>query len=86
MVFPDVVPGRHVRYDLLATEDWEEWQQNLAHFFSKPYVRGYWPTVAGRYARSFRAFGDVPIAKGSPKEPRPDAPEVSANRGESSRA
>ena len=50
----------HMRYKLLDTEDWDEWQQNMAHFFRKPYVRGYWPTIADRYARSFQTFaGDL---------------------------
>ena len=25
----------HVRYELLDTEDWEEWQQNMIHYFSR---------------------------------------------------
>jgi|GEM_PF-6069455 len=32
--------------------------QNLHHFFKKAYVRGYWRTVATRYARSFQALAD----------------------------
>jgi len=61
--FYEEIYKHHVRHELLETEDWEEWQQNMAHFFSKPYVRGYWPTVAGRFARSFRTFADDLIAK-----------------------
>jgi hypothetical protein len=57
----------HVRYRLLETEDWEEWQQNMAHFFSKPYVRGYWKTVAGRYARSFQAWANDLVATMEPR-------------------
>ncbi len=62
--FYEEIYKHHVRYRLLDTEDWEEWQQNMAHFFSKPYVRGYWPTIAGRYARSFQAFADDFLVKG----------------------
>jgi len=46
----------HVRLKLLETEDWEEWQQNLLHFLRKPYVQGYWKTVAERYAKSFQSL------------------------------
>lgn len=56
--FFEEIYKHHVRYKLLDTEDWEEWQQNMVHFFSKPYVRGYWNTVAGRYANSFQAFAN----------------------------
>jgi hypothetical protein len=54
--FYEEIYKHHVRYQLLDTEDWDEWQRNMAHFFSKPYVRGYWLTIAERYARSFQAF------------------------------
>src|SRR5260370_12992045 len=53
----------HMRYQLLETEDWEEWQQNMIHFFKKPYVRDYWKTVTGRYARSFQAFAGDLVAR-----------------------
>lgn len=53
----------HVRYRLLNTEDLEEWKQNMAHFFSKPYVRGYWKTVARRYPKGYRAFADALVEK-----------------------
>ncbi len=53
----------HVRLKLLETEDWEEWEQNLLHFFQKPYVRGYWRTVAGRYARSFQSLANELVGK-----------------------
>jgi len=43
----------HVRLQLLGTEDWEEWEQNLLHFLRKPYVKGYWKKVANRYAGGF---------------------------------
>jgi hypothetical protein len=56
--FFEEIYKHHVRYQLLDTEDWEEWQQNMIHFFSKPYVRGYWGAVAGRYAKSFQAFAN----------------------------
>ena len=56
--FFEEIYKHHVRYQLLDTEDWEEWQQNMVHFFGKSYVRGYWKTVAGRYARSFQTFAN----------------------------
>jgi hypothetical protein len=65
--FYEEIYKHHVRYRLLDTEDWDEWQQNMAHFFSKPYVRGYWPTIAGRYARSLQAFANDLVAKMEPK-------------------
>src|ERR1700686_4704044 len=37
--FYEEIFKHHVRYQLLETEDWDEWQQNMAHFFGKPYVR-----------------------------------------------
>jgi hypothetical protein len=61
--FFEEIYKHHVRYKLLDTEDWEEWQQNMVHFFSKPYVRGYWNTVAARYARSFQTFANQLAAK-----------------------
>ena len=61
----------HVRYGLLDTEDWEEWQQNMAHFYAKPYVSGYWNTVAGRYARSFQSFANDLVARTVPPGSRP---------------
>lgn len=48
----------HARLLLLETEDWDEWEQNLHHFFRKPYVRGYWNTVANRYAKSFQTLAN----------------------------
>jgi len=60
--FFEEIYKHHVRYKLLDTEDWEEWQQNMVHFFSKPYVRGYWNTVVGRYARSFQTFANDLVA------------------------
>jgi hypothetical protein len=61
--FFEEIYKHHVRYKLLDTEDWEEWQQNMVHFFSKPYVRGYWNTVAERYARSFQTFAQDLVAR-----------------------
>lgn len=46
----------HVQLKLLDTDDWDEWEQNLIHFFRKPYVRGYWKVVAGRYSKSFQSL------------------------------
>jgi hypothetical protein len=60
--FYEEIYKHHVRYKLLDTEDWEEWQQNMIHFFSKPYVRGYWNIVAGRYAKSFQTFANDLVA------------------------
>lgn len=65
--FYEEIYKHHSRYKLLDTEDWEEWQQNMMHFFSKPYVRGYWNTVAGRYARSFQTFANELAVKIVPK-------------------
>jgi hypothetical protein len=56
----------HVRYQVLATEDWDEWEQNAIHFFGKAYVRGYWATVSKRYARSFQAFANELCGKIGP--------------------
>jgi hypothetical protein len=61
--FFEEIYKHHVRYKLLDTEDWEEWQQNMVHFFSKPYVRGYWNMVAERYARSFQTFAKDLVAR-----------------------
>jgi hypothetical protein len=56
--FYEEIFKHHQRYGLLDTEDWEEWQQAMAHFFAKPYASGYWQATRGRYARSFQAFAD----------------------------
>jgi len=61
--FFEEIYKHHVRYNLLDTEDWEEWQQNMFHFFSKSYVRGYWNTVAGRFAKSFQTFANELVAR-----------------------
>jgi hypothetical protein len=53
----------HVRLKLLETEDWDEWQQNMIHFFRKPYVQGYWKTIAGRYAQTFQALVNDLVSK-----------------------
>jgi hypothetical protein len=57
----------HVRLKLLETEDWDEWQQNMLHFFRKTYVQGYWKTIAERYARSFQAIVKEMIENMEPK-------------------
>jgi hypothetical protein len=58
---------------LLETEDWEEWQQGMVHFFGKPYVRGYWQKIRSRYGRHFRAFADGLVTRaesaGTPRGP-----------------
>jgi hypothetical protein len=46
----------------MDTEDWDEWQQSMRHFFAKPYVRGYWGVTRARYARSFQAFAEGLLA------------------------
>jgi hypothetical protein len=61
--FYEEIYKHHVRYHFLETEDWEEWQQNMAHFFGKSYVQGYWNIVGGRYARSFQTFANDLVAK-----------------------
>jgi hypothetical protein len=71
--FYEEIYKHHVRYRLLETEDWDEWQQNMAHFFGKPYVRGYWPTIAGRYARSFQAFAGELLAKDGRQQTAPES-------------
>ena len=53
----------HSRLKLLETEDWDEWEQNMDHFFVKPYVRGYWERVSGRYSKSFRLLVDELVTK-----------------------
>jgi len=60
--FFEEIYKHHVRYNLLDTEDWDEWQQNMVHFFGKPYVRGYWRVVASRYAKSFQTFANDLVA------------------------
>ncbi len=61
--FFEEILKHHVRLKLLETEDWDEWQQNMIHFFRKPYVQGYWKAVAGRYAKSFQALANELIEK-----------------------
>ena len=61
--FFEEIYKHHIRMQLLETEDWEEWQQNLIHFFEKPYVRGYWKKVAPRYAISFQGMANQVIKK-----------------------
>ena len=61
--FYEEIYKHHIRYKLLDSEDWEEWQQNMGHFFSKPYVRGYWLNVAKRYAESFQLFANELAAR-----------------------
>ena len=61
--FFEEIYKHHLRYSLLETEDWDEWQQNMTHFFSKPYVRGYWPTISDRFAKSFQTYADDLVSK-----------------------
>jgi hypothetical protein len=64
--FYEQVYKHHKRCELLSTEDWEEWQQNMAHFFGKAYLRGYWRATQVRYARSFREQVGALIARAGP--------------------
>ncbi len=66
--FYEQVHKHHDRYGLLDTEDWEEWQQGMAHFFGKSYVRGYWQAVRTRYARRFRDFADRLVGVAGPRQ------------------
>ena len=52
--FFEEIHTHHRRLKMLETEDWDKWEQNMIHFFKKPYVNGYWNTVSERYARSFQ--------------------------------
>jgi hypothetical protein len=54
--FYEQIFKHHQRYELVETEDWDEWQSRMVHFFGKPYVCGYWQATQDRYARSFRNF------------------------------
>ena len=49
------------------TETWTNWQRNMACFFSKTYVRGYWESVSGGYAKSFQTFVTDLVAKREPR-------------------
>ncbi|WP_020475367.1 hypothetical protein [Zavarzinella formosa] len=53
----------HMRLKLEESEDWDEWEQNLIHFFRKSYVRGYWKTVSTRYAKSFQTLANDLVVK-----------------------
>ena len=57
----------HLRLQLLDTEDWDEWEQNFLHFFGKPYVRGYWKSVVGRYGKRFQEYANELIERTEPK-------------------
>jgi hypothetical protein len=70
--FYEQVCKHHYRYGLLETEDWEEWQPNMAHFFGKAYVRGYWQDARDRYAKSFQDYADRLVAQPKPAQPRRD--------------
>lgn len=52
--FFEEIHTHHRRLKMLETEDWEKWENHMIHFFRKPYVRGYWQSVAERYARGFQ--------------------------------
>jgi hypothetical protein len=62
----------HARYGLLDTEDWEEWQPNMKHFFGKAYVRGYWAVTRERYAESFQKYADELVATSQRSQPSGD--------------
>ena len=69
--FFEEIYKHHIRKQLLETEDWEEWQQNLIHFFEKPYVQGYWKKVAPRYAKSFQVMANQVIRQIESKQSIP---------------
>jgi len=69
--FFEEIYKHHVRLKLLETEDWDEWEQNLLHFMRKPYVRGYWHTISGRYAKSFRSLADELVTRIEPPLEQP---------------
>jgi hypothetical protein len=69
----------HCRLKLLETEDWDEWEQNLMHFFRKPYVHEYWKTVAGRYSKSFQALANEHVKK---METKQEASKILPPRGQ----
>lgn len=54
--FYEEIFKHNIRYQLLHSEDWDEWKANLRHFFEKPYVQGYWKSVSHRYSQSFQKF------------------------------
>lgn len=54
--FYEEIFKHNTRYQLLHSEDWDEWKANLQHFFEKPYVQGYWNMVSHRYSQSFQKF------------------------------
>lgn len=54
--FYEEIFKHNIRYQLLHSEDWDEWKANLQHFFEKPYVQGYWNMVSARYSQSFQKF------------------------------
>jgi hypothetical protein len=62
-MFYEGIYKKRMKFNLADTEAWQEWQQNMAHFFSKAYVRGYWESVAGSYAKSFQTFVANLVAK-----------------------
>lgn len=54
--FYEEIFKHNTRYQLLHSEDWDEWKANMQHFFAKPYVQGYWKSVSHRYSQSFQKF------------------------------
>ena len=66
MVYEGIYTHR-ITDNLPGAEDWKNWQENMARFFSKSYVRGYWSSVAGDYGESFQTFVTDLVAL---KEPR----------------
>ena len=67
--FYEQVYKLHIRYGLLDPEDWQEWQPNMAHFFGKAYVQGYWGATKARYAKSFRDSAEGLIATSLRSQP-----------------
>ena len=61
--FYEEIYSHHFRLKMLQTEEWEEWEQDMIHFFSKPYVSGYWKVVCQRYAMSYRTMVNEMLSK-----------------------
>jgi len=61
--FYEEITKHKARLNMLESEDWDEWEQNMRHLFQKPYVRGYWRAVSARYSNSFQTLVNLLVAK-----------------------
>ena len=61
--FYEEILKHKARLNMLESEDWDEWEQNMRHLFHKPYVRGYWKMVSVRYSNSFQFLVNQLIEK-----------------------